>query len=50
MWPFSPKNLKGANLRGAHLGEANLKGANLDDVFNPDYSAALNVPPEYLKD
>ena len=43
-------DLTGAKLVGANLEQANLKGANLDDVFNPDYSAALNVPPEYLKD
>ena len=43
-------NLAGANLTGADLTEANLRGANLDDVFSPNYSDALNVPPEYLKD
>jgi len=43
-------DLTGAKLVDANLEQANLKDANLDDVFNPDYSAALNVPPEYLKD
>ena len=48
-------DLTGADLTDAYLSRADLSGAdlygaNLDDVFNPIYHGALNVPPVYLKD
>ena len=48
--PARDKDCPGCDLSGADLSGADLRGAYLDDVFSPNYSGALNVPPEYLKD
>jgi uncharacterized protein YjbI with pentapeptide repeats len=43
-------DLTGANLTGAILSWADLTDANLDGVIGADFTGALNVPANYLKD
>ena len=43
-------DLSGADLSGANLTGADLSRADLSDVIGADFSGALNVPAEYLKD
>jgi len=42
--------LVGATLSGANLSFADLANANLDGAIGADFTGALNVPAQYLKD